>query len=33
MTRKIKIEDSGDTELLPGTMIDVLILKKPIKKC
>ncbi|MHB9946892.1 DNA-directed RNA polymerase subunit beta' [Clostridium botulinum] len=23
MTRKIKIEDSGDTELLPGTMIDV----------
>ncbi|MBR9648046.1 DNA-directed RNA polymerase subunit beta' [Clostridium tyrobutyricum] len=23
MTRKIKIEDSGDTELLPGTMIDI----------
>ncbi|AWI07346.1 DNA-directed RNA polymerase subunit beta' [Clostridium drakei] len=23
MTRKIKIEDSGDTELLPGTMIDM----------
>ena len=23
MTRKIKIEDSGDTELLPGTLIDV----------
>ncbi len=23
MTRKIKIEDSGDTELLPGTMIDL----------
>lgn len=23
MTRKIKIEESGDTELLPGTMIDV----------
>ncbi|WP_125153914.1 DNA-directed RNA polymerase subunit beta' [Clostridium rectalis] len=23
MTRKVKIEDSGDTELLPGTMIDI----------
>ncbi|APM37549.1 DNA-directed RNA polymerase subunit beta' [Clostridium kluyveri] len=23
MTRKIKIEESGDTELLPGTMIDI----------
>jgi DNA-directed RNA polymerase subunit beta' len=23
MTRKIKIEDSGDTELLPGTLIDI----------
>ena len=23
MTRKIKISDSGDTELLPGTMIDM----------
>ncbi|WP_035292568.1 DNA-directed RNA polymerase subunit beta' [Clostridium sp. KNHs214] len=23
MTRKVKIEDSGDTELLPGTMIDM----------
>lgn len=22
MTRKVKIEDSGDTELLPGTLID-----------
>ncbi|MFT8314807.1 MAG: DNA-directed RNA polymerase subunit beta' [Clostridium sp.] len=23
MTRKVKVEDSGDTELLPGTMIDI----------
>ncbi|KGK82679.1 DNA-directed RNA polymerase subunit beta' [Clostridium sp. HMP27] len=23
MTRKVKIEDSGDTDLLPGTMIDI----------
>ena len=23
MTRKVKIEESGDTELLPGTMIDM----------
>lgn len=23
MTRKVKIEDSGDTELLPGTLIDI----------
>ena len=23
MTRKVKVEDSGDTELLPGTMIDM----------
>ncbi len=23
MTRKVKIEDSGDTELLPGTMVDI----------
>jgi DNA-directed RNA polymerase subunit beta' len=23
MTRKIKIEESGDTELLPGTLIDI----------
>lgn len=23
MTRKVKIEDAGDTELLPGTMIDI----------
>ena len=23
MTRKIKVSDSGDTDLLPGTMIDM----------
>ena len=23
MTRKVKIDESGDTELLPGTMIDM----------
>ncbi len=23
MTRKVKVEESGDTELLPGTMIDI----------
>ena len=23
MTRKIKVTDSGDTDLLPGTMIDI----------
>ena len=23
MTRKVKVEESGDTDLLPGTMIDI----------
>ena len=23
MTRKVKVDESGDTELLPGTMIDM----------
>ena len=23
MTRKVKVEESGDTELLPGTLIDM----------
>ncbi|EPY2279051.1 DNA-directed RNA polymerase subunit beta' [Clostridium sporogenes] len=32
MTRKIKIEDSGDTELLPGTMIDVFDFEEANRK-
>ncbi|WP_251860706.1 DNA-directed RNA polymerase subunit beta' [Clostridium sp. Marseille-Q2269] len=32
MTRKIKIEDSGDTELLPGTMIDIFDFEDANKK-
>ena len=28
MTRKIKIDDPGDTELLPGTTVDVLELRE-----
>jgi DNA-directed RNA polymerase subunit beta' len=28
MTRKVKVEDAGDTELLPGTTIDVLELRE-----
>ncbi len=32
MTRKIKIEESGDTELLPGTMIDIFDFQEANKK-
>ncbi|SHK81414.1 DNA-directed RNA polymerase subunit beta' [Clostridium cavendishii DSM 21758] len=32
MTRKIKISDSGDTELLPGTMIDMFDFEEANKK-
>ncbi|URZ08221.1 DNA-directed RNA polymerase subunit beta' [Clostridium felsineum] len=32
MTRKVKVEDSGDTELLPGTMIDIFDFKEENQK-
>ncbi|AAK81080.1 DNA-directed RNA polymerase subunit beta' [Clostridium acetobutylicum] len=32
MTRKVKVEDSGDTELLPGTMIDIFDFRDENKK-
>ena len=32
MTRKVKITDSGDTELLPGTMIDIFDFKEANEK-
>ncbi len=28
MLKKIRIEDNGDTEFLPGTLVDVLDLRK-----
>jgi len=32
MTRKVKIEDSGDTDLLPGTLIDIFDFEEENKK-
>ena len=32
MTRKVKIEDPGDTELLPGTTVDILELREENEK-
>ncbi|OFI06900.1 DNA-directed RNA polymerase subunit beta' [Clostridium acetireducens DSM 10703] len=32
MTRKVKIEESGDTELLPGTMIDIFDFEEENRK-
>ncbi len=32
MTRKVKIEDAGDTELLPGTTVDILELREENEK-
>jgi DNA-directed RNA polymerase subunit beta' len=32
MTRKVRIEDSGDTELLPGTTVDILELREENEK-
>ena len=32
MTRKVKVEDPGDTELLPGTTIDILELREENEK-
>ena len=32
MTRKLKIEDSGDTELLPGTTVDILEFREENEK-
>ena len=31
MLKKIRIENNGDTEFLPGTLVDVLDLKKRMK--
>ena len=32
MTRKVKVEDAGDTELLPGTTVDILELREENEK-
>ena len=32
MTRKVKVEEPGDTDLLPGTMIDMFDLKMKMQE-